>query len=76
MNNYPEPNVIPSQEYEELIDAYKIMHKDERAFMGISLIPLTYVIKTIFNENNIKSFLDYGCGKGLLYTKDFKKTDE
>ena len=56
MSNYPEPNVIPSQEYEELIDAYKIMHKDERAFMGISLIPLTYIIKSIFEENKVKSF--------------------
>lgn len=76
MSNYPEPNVIPSQEYEELIDAYKLMHKDERAFMGISLIPLTYIIKSIFEENKVKSFLDYGCGKGLLYTKDFKKADK
>ena len=56
MSNYPEPNVIPSQEYEELIDAYKLMHKDERAFMGISLIPLTYIIKSIFEENKVKSF--------------------
>ena len=66
----------PSEEYKELLDAYKVMHKDERAFMGISLIPLTYVIKQIFNDNKIKSFLDYGCGKGLLYTKDFKKADK
>ena len=66
----------PSEEYKELLDAYKVMHKDERAFMGISLIPLTYVIKQIFDDNKIKSFLDYGCGKGLLYTKDFKKTDK
>ena len=69
MSNYPEPNVIPSQEYEELIDAYKLMHKDERTFMGISLIPLTYIIKSIFEENKVKSFLDYGCGKGLQYTR-------
>ena len=47
----------PSEEYKELLDAYKVMHKDERAFMGISLIPLTYVIKQIFNDNKIKSFL-------------------
>ena len=66
----------PSEEYNELLDAYKAMHKDERAFMGISLIPLTLIIKQIFDDNKIKSFLDYGCGKGLLYTKDFKKVDK
>ena len=25
----------PSEEYNELLDAYKAMHKDERAFMGL-----------------------------------------
>ena len=46
----------PSVEYEELLDAYKIMHKDERAFMGISLIPLTYIIKSIFDERYFRYY--------------------
>ena len=65
----------PSQEYVELLDTYKEMHKQQGLFKGISLIPFIHVIKDLIISNKCKTLFDYGCGKGLPYTKDFKLTD-
>ena len=65
----------PSQEYIELLDAYKDLHNDTGAFKGISLVPFISSIKDLVVSNKCETLFDYGCGKGLPYTKDFKKTD-
>ena len=65
----------PSQEYVELLDTYKEMHKQEGFFKGISLVPFISSIKDLVVSNKCKTLFDYGCGKGIPYKKDFKKTD-
>ena len=65
----------PSQEYVELLDTYKEMHKQEGFFKGISLVPFISSIKDLVVSNKCETLFDYGCGKRLPYTKDFKKTD-
>jgi hypothetical protein len=65
----------PSQEYVELLDTYKEMHKQEGFFKGISLVPFISSIKDLVVSNKCETLFDYGCGKGLPYTKDFKQTD-
>ena len=37
----------PSQEYYDLIDAYKIIHQEEGKFRGISLSPLVPTLMSI-----------------------------
>ena len=63
-----------SKEYTTLLDEYKEMHKSaEGMFNGRSLVKFVDIIKHYLKRNHCKSFLDYGCGKGYLYTKDFRK---
>ena len=38
---------IPSEEYNDLLDAYKEMHKEAGYFKGISLIPFISMIKEL-----------------------------
>ena len=42
-------------------------------FNGRSIISFVDVIKHVLRENKCKTLLDYGSGKGLLYTKDYDK---
>ena len=60
----------PSQDYYDLIDSYKKLHEQEGKFKGISLIPLVPTLMKIVKDNNCKTLLDYGCGKGLPYDKE------
>jgi hypothetical protein len=65
----------PSQEYVELLDTYKEMHRQKGIFKGISLIPFVPIIGDIIKKNKCETLFDYGCGKGIPYTKDFKAAD-
>tara|TARA_R100001082_G_scaffold37249_1_gene19603 strand:- start:255 stop:920 length:666 start_codon:yes stop_codon:yes gene_type:complete len=57
----------PSQEYKDLVESYKVLHKGEGKFQGHSLLPcIPYIHKAII-KNNCKTLLDYGCGKALPY---------
>ena len=64
----------PSQDYKELVTQYQILHtkglKDSPGnvfFNGISLaVHIERLTKLILLEG-VKSLLDYGCGKALLY---------
>ena len=60
----------PSQDYYDLIDSYKKLHEQEGKFKGISLIPLVPTLMKIVKDNDCKTLLDYGCGKGLPYDKE------
>ena len=68
----------PSPKYKELLDEYIQMHQlGEGMFDGKSLTKFIYIIDGFLNTNECKTLLDYGAGKGTLYTEDFKKlTDE
>ena len=59
----------PSEDYYELLDSYKELHKEEGKFRGISLVPLVPTLINVTKENNCKTLLDYGCGKAIPYSK-------
>ena len=64
----------PSPEYKKLLDEYGKMHKSSaNMFNGRSLVKFVDIIKTYLHKNDCTSFLDYGCGKGYLYTGEFDK---
>jgi hypothetical protein len=59
----------PSEDYYELLDSYKELHKEEGKFRGISLVPLVPTLINVTKENNCKTLLDDGCGKAIPYSK-------
>ena len=62
----------PSKRYTELLTEYQNMHKvSDGMFNGRSLVKFIDIIKNYLDKHECKSLVDYGCGKGLLYTKDF-----
>jgi len=63
----------PSQEYKDLVDAYKVLHKEEDKFKGISLVGNVPIIYNIIKDNNCKTLLDYGCGKAIPYNTERHK---
>tara|TARA_R110002020_G_scaffold409288_1_gene619074 strand:+ start:642 stop:1361 length:720 start_codon:yes stop_codon:yes gene_type:complete len=64
----------PSPQYKELVEEYKLMHKSsDGMFNGRSLVMFVDVIRTYLKKNGCKTLLDYGCGKGYLYTDNFRK---
>ena len=66
----------PSPRYLELVEEYKNQHIVEIKpgvphYEGISLTKHIQTLTKIIDENSCKTLLDYGCGKGILYTKNF-----
>ena len=62
----------PSPKYTDLVDEYKVMHShSDRMFNGRSLLKFVDIIKVYLDKNGCQSVLDYGSGKGALYTEDF-----
>ena len=64
----------PSQDYKELVTQYQILHtkglKDRPGnsfFNGISLAVHIERLTKLMLLEGVKSLLDYGCGKALLY---------
>ena len=57
----------PSQEYVDLLEEYKELHKSSKYFNGISLATHIEQLIEVSSLEKPKSLLDYGCGKGLLY---------
>ena len=64
----------PSQDYIDLLSEYKELHKDPKYFNGICLITHLNTVTHIMVEEGVKSLLDYGCGKALLYDEEKYKT--
>jgi|TARA_R110000796_G_scaffold143357_1_gene259820 hypothetical protein len=66
----------PSEEYKELVSEYVDLHENgskeipaEKMFNGISLVNyLPDLMDIVRVKEQAKSILDYGCGKGLLYS--------
>jgi hypothetical protein len=50
-----------------LTDQYTQLHKDPSIFRGYSLSEHIPAIQTIVQNSNIKTLLDYGCGKAEMY---------
>jgi len=62
----------PSPKYSALVEEYKVMHGySDRMFNGRSLLKFVDIIKAYLEKNECQSVLDYGSGKGALYTEDF-----
>ncbi len=73
----------PSKEYIKNINYYKKMHlegyslidgrkrKPAEAYNGKSTLIYAKLIKEIIEKNDIKTMLDYGCGKGFYYDNPF-----
>ena len=62
----------PSPKYTDLVEEYKVMHShSDRMFNGRSLLKFVDIIKVYLDKNGCQSVLDYGSGKGALYTEDF-----
>jgi hypothetical protein len=62
----------PSKKYISLLEEYKVMHgHSDRMFNGRSLLKFVDIIKAYLEKNECQSVLDYGSGKGALYTEDF-----
>ena len=67
----------PSPKYTDLVDEYKVMHShSDRMFNGRSLLKFVDIIKVYLDKNGCQSVLDYGSGKGALYTEDFHTITE
>lgn len=54
----------------DYIKLYKEMHKDENLYKGSSLNLHAPRIKQMIQQTRSKTLLDYGCGKGIQYTKE------
>jgi|TARA_R110000772_G_scaffold123682_1_gene230090 hypothetical protein len=62
----------PSERYKNLLEEYIKMHSSAKGmFDGKSLSKFVYIIDNFLKSNNCKTLLDYGAGKGTLYTKDY-----
>ena len=68
----------PSKKYIELTNNYKQQHLEDinpgvPHYEGISLEKHITSITDVLKHNNCKTLLDYGAGKGILYTDNYKK---
>ena len=71
-----------TENYYEIIEKYKLFHKDGiknqpgvSTFLGYSLTRWITKIKKIIEINKCESLIDFGCGKAFLYNNNFKIED-
>ena len=63
-----------SERYQELLSEYKTMHESaEGMFNGKSLLKYVDIIGSYLEKNDCINLLDYGAGKGILYTDKYTK---
>ena len=66
----------PSAEYTRFLNEYIELHKT-KAFDGRSIRKFIGTITGLIDEHQCKTLLDYGAGKGTLYTNQYHKlTDD
>jgi hypothetical protein len=58
-----------SQAYYDLVEKSKTFHLETKGWQGLHMVPYVPSIKQLAIKHNIKSLLDYGCGKGHQYSK-------
>jgi hypothetical protein len=56
-----------SQYYHQLVDKSSQMHLNSKTWNGFSQLAYVQEIKLLAEKHNVKSLLDYGCGKGQQY---------
>ena len=66
-----------THDYYDLIKKYKDFHEfgigkllPQDTFAGTSLSPWALILRELFQKNNYKSLIDFGCGKAGLYEKE------
>ena len=64
--------------YESLIEATKFHATNEEHWVGEALAEYKHNIYEVIKNNNVKTILDYGCGKGriVMYVKDTQPNTE
>jgi cyclopropane fatty-acyl-phospholipid synthase-like methyltransferase len=53
-----------------MIELYKEIHETQNVYNGSALILHAQSIKDIIGMFNVKTMLDYGCGKGKQYSEE------
>ena len=67
----------PSEDYTDLLKEYKLMHKaSEGMFNGRSLVKFVETLGYFLKRYKCESLLDYGCGKGTLYTQNYRSVTD
>jgi hypothetical protein len=57
-----------SQAYYDLVEKSKIFHHSTKVWQGLHMVSYVPYIKQLAIKHDIKSLLDYGCGKGKQYS--------
>lgn len=58
-----------SETGQELISQYSLLHKNHKRFPGFSIKKQKHLIRALIEAYQVKTILDYGCGKGKQYTE-------
>ena len=58
-----------SQAYYDLVEKSKTFHHNTKVWQGLHMAQYVPSIKKLAGKHNIKSLLDYGCGKGHQYSE-------
>lgn len=64
----------PSADYLAILALTKQMHAETDAFTGIGCYKHRRELRTLVQQHQAKSLLDYGCGKGKQFTPGGAKT--
>lgn len=72
--NLQDQQSTPTSLPNSLADQYELMHTDPTIFLGHSMRPHLPQLYMLMYDSNIKSVLDFGCGKANLYDKFHLKT--
>ena len=63
-----------SRAYYDLVDKSTQYHESHKSWAGFSQASYIKDIKTLVEKHNVKSLLDYGCGKGQQYIEKLEYT--
>jgi len=63
--------VNPSPEYIWCLENYKELHEGGKLFDGRSTRRFIRLLDRLLKENDCKTLLDYGAGRGVLYGEDY-----
>lgn len=56
----------------DVIEQYRILHKDPDIFRGMTCLDYAGTIRKLCAESGAKTMLDYGSGKGLQYKAPYE----
>jgi SAM-dependent methyltransferase len=63
-----------SRAYYDLVDKSTQYHESHKSWAGFSQASYVKDIKALVEKHNVKSLLDYGCGKGQQYIEKLEYT--